>query len=117
MKRLLSIVLSMLTVISLCSCSGRELADVTTVVNDDYAAIVWEGRTYVPYCAVSKSDCGVQIGIVDGDKDDRVYEYKGYPADQWIVNSLVVDGGAMLYREITVTDISEGLESEYKWNR
>lgn len=117
MKRLLSIVLSIFVIAALCSCSGRELADMTTVVNDDYAAIVWEDKTYVPYCAVSKSDRGEQIGIVDGDKDDRVYEYKGYPADEWIINSLVMDGGAMLCREITVTDIPEGLESEYEWNR
>ncbi len=115
MKRLLSIILSIFAIAALCSCSGRELADMTTVVNVRYAAIVWEDRTYVPYCAIPKRDCGEQIGIVDGDKDNRVYEYKGYSADEWIINSYGMDS-AMLLKEIDVTDIPAGLESEYEWN-
>ena len=56
-----------------------------------------------------------QIGIVDGDKDDIVCEYKGYSSDEWIINYYVIDS-AMLHREIHVTDIPDGLQSEYKWN-
>lgn len=62
-----------------------------------------------------KSDCGAQIGIVDGDKEDKVYQYKEYSAEQWIINAYTMDG-AMLYREINVTEIPDGLESEYDWN-
>lgn len=90
----------------------------STEVYDDYAAIAWEGRTYVPYCAVAKTDCGKQIGIVDDDKGDKVYKYKGYPVEKWIVNiyhSGLMDS-AMLYRETGVKDIPEGLWSEYEWN-
>lgn len=54
----------------------------TTLVTDEYSAIVWDDRIYVPYCAISKSECGQQIGIVDGDKDDIVCEYKGYSSDE-----------------------------------
>lgn len=115
MKKTLSIFLIAVTIFSMCSCSKQNLADMTTSVTDDYAAIVWGEKTYVPYCAVSKTDCGEQIGIVDGDGDDRVYEYKGYSADEWIVNYYVMDS-AMLYREINVTNIPEGLQSEYEWN-
>lgn len=115
MKRTLFMLLIAIIMLSLCACAKQELADMTTEVHDDYAAIVWEDKTYVPYCAISKAECGEQIGIVDGEKDNRVYEYKDYSVDEWIINSLVMDG-AMLYREINVTNIPDGLQSEYEWN-
>ncbi len=115
MKRISSVCAIIIAVLSLCACSKRELADMTTEICPDYAAIVWEDRTYVPYCAVSRADCGEQIGIVDGDKDDRVYEYKGCSPDEWIVNAYSGDS-AMLCREVSATDIPDGLQSEYEWN-
>ena len=115
MKRILSMFLFAIMILSLCACSKKELADMTTESHEDYIAIVWENKTYVPFCAISKTDCGEQIGIVDGDKDDRVYEYKGYSTDEWIINYYVMDS-AMLLREINVTDIPDGLQSEYEWN-
>lgn len=115
MKRILSVFPIVIMTLSLCACSKQELADMTTELHDGYAAILWEDKTYVPFSAVSKTDCGEQIGIVDGDKDDRVYEYKGYFSDKWIINCYVMDS-AMLYREINVTNIPEGLKSEYGWN-
>jgi len=113
MKRLISVCL--IAVLLFSACAKRELADMTRVDNGDYAAIVWEGRTYVPYCAISKGECGAQLGIVDGDKDDRVYEYKGYSSEEWIIDAYVMDS-AMLWREMGVTDIPDGLSSEYPWN-
>lgn len=115
MKKAISIFL-IIMVFSLCACSKQELADMKTEINDDYVAILWEGKTYVPYCAISKNACGEQIGIVDGDKNDKIYEYKGYSSDEWIINSFVTDGSAMLLRELNVTAIPDGLESEYEWN-
>ncbi len=115
MKKILSMFLLAIMILFLCACSKQELADMTTEIHDDYAAIVWEDKTYVPYCAISKADCGEQIGIVDGDKDNRVYEYKGYSTDEWIINSYVMDS-AMLCREMNVTNIPDGLQSEYEWN-
>ncbi|MCM1242879.1 MAG: hypothetical protein NC314_08565, partial [Roseburia sp.] len=55
---------------------------------------------------------------VDDDEDNRVYEYKGYSSDEWIVNSYVsgLMDGSMLYKEINVSNIPDGLESEYEWN-
>lgn len=44
-----------------------------------------------------------------------LYEYRGYSAEEWIINSYVRDS-AMLYREVDVTSIPDGLESEYQWN-
>lgn len=115
-----SICVLCLVAITLCACGKQEqeLANMTTKVNDDYVSIIWEEKTYVPYCAISKKDCGEQIGIVDDDEDNRVYEYKGYSSDEWIVNSYIsgLMDGSMLYKEINVSNIPDGLESEYEWN-
>lgn len=67
MKRIISMLLISVMLVSLCACSKQEMADMTTQVHEDYSAIVWEDKVYVPYCAVSKAACGKQIGIVDGD--------------------------------------------------
>lgn len=77
-------------------------------------AVVCEDRVYVPFCVVSKSGCGEQIGYVDGDEDDRISEYKGYPAEEWLVSWIQTDGGAMLMKEESVTEIPDGLEAEYQ---
>lgn len=107
----------------LCACtqqvSEENFIDMTSGTGDGYATIEWGKNTYVPYCTISKNDCGNQIGIVDGDKDDRVYEYNGYSTNEWII-SMYVSGlmdSAMLYKEINVTDIPAGLQSEYEWNQ
>ena len=76
-------------------------------------SVIWEDKTYVPFCVVSKKDCGKQIGYVDGDKDNRISEYKGYSSDEWLVSWIPTDSGAMLLKEQNVIDIPNGLESEY----
>ena len=76
-------------------------------------AVIWEDRTYMPFCVVSKNDCGEQIGYVDGDVDNRISEYKGYASEEWLVSWLPMDGGAILLKEQSVVDIPEGLEAEY----
>ena len=104
--------------LGLSACSKQNLADMATGSGDGYATIIWEDRTYVPYSAFKNSACGKQIGIVDGDTKNCVYEYKGYSSEEWIINiykSGEMDS-AMLYREINVTDIPSGLESDYEWN-
>lgn len=120
-KRIICGLLSTLMLMIMFSACGqkRELAQMTAVENDDYVAIVWEDRTYVPYCVVNNADRGEQIGIVDGDENDQVYEYKGYSTEEWLISfyhSGEMDG-SMLMREKNVADIPEGLESEYKWNQ
>lgn len=101
----------------LCACGRFDaLPSVETVEREGYVAIVWEDRTYVPFCVVSKSDCGKMIGCVNGDTEDIVSEYKDLPPEEWIANYLTMDGGAILFKEEQVTVIPDGLESEYKWN-
>ncbi len=91
-----------------------KLVDMGTIEIDGAQAVVWEDRTYVPFCVVSKSDCGAQIGFLNGDTDDRISAYQEYPTNQWLVSWLPMDGGAILLKEITVTQIPEGLEDEYQ---
>ena len=95
-----------------------DLIDMSSRIVDtgvtEVRAVVWEDRVYVPFCVVSKSDCGDQIGYVNGDEDDRVSEYKGYPVEEWLVSWIPTDGGAMLMKEESVTEIPDGLEAEYQ---
>lgn len=91
----------------------QDMAEMESVILDSGRGIVWEDRTYELFCVVSKRDCGKQIGYVDGDTDDRVSEYKDHAVEEWIINWIPTDGGAMLLKEQSVDDIPEGLEREY----
>jgi hypothetical protein len=121
MKKVLLVFLTVSMILSICACSKQEVADManlTTEDKDGYVAITWDERTYVPYTAISKKDCGKQIGIIDNDENDKVYEYKDYSSEMWIAE-MYISGemdAPMLFREVDVTDIPEGLESEYEWN-
>ena len=81
MKKVLSCLLfSCSLLLSLSACGERQdLVDMESVIIDDIGrGVIWESRTYAPFCVVSKSDCGKQIGYVDCDTTDRISEYKGY---------------------------------------
>lgn len=86
--------------------------------NKEYVSILWEDRIYVPFCAVDNADKRNQIGIVNGDKNDQVFEYKDYSPDDWLI-SFYKSGemdGSMLMKEINVTAIPDNLTSDYEWN-
>ena len=115
MKKTVAFLSFFVLMLSLTACDGqqRDLVDMTSISLEGKRAIVWEDRTYVIFCVVSKNDRGEQIGYVDGDTDDRISEYKGYPPEEWLVSWLPMDGGAMLLKEQSVVDIPDGLEPEY----
>ena len=115
MKKMIAFASLVMLMLSLTACGGqqRDLVDMESTSADGKWAIVWEDRTYVIFCVVSKKDCGEQIGYVDGDTDNRISEYKGYPPEEWLVSWLPMDGGAMLLKEQSVVDIPDGLEAEY----
>ena len=114
MKRLLTLGLALL-LIGLAACAGqpRDLVNMRSVIADGKRCVIWENRTYVPFCVVSKNDRREQIGFVDGDTDDRISAYKDYPPEEWLVSWLPMDGGAMLLKEQGVVVIPDGLEEEY----
>jgi len=97
----------------------EHLEDMTYYKTEEYQAIVWNNRTYVPFCAIENSKRGKWIGIIDSDENNRVYEYKEYSTNEWLIllNKVGVDGESILFKEKNVTDIPEGLQSEYEWNR
>lgn len=108
----------LMIMLSACSQTNNKLENMTTENNDNYVSIVWEGRTYVPFCGINNNEKGKQIGIVNGDKKDQVYEYKEHSTDDWII-SFYKSGemdSSMLMKEINVTEIPNNLESEYEWN-
>ena len=85
--------------------------------NGEYRYIIYEGREYVPYCAISPKDRKQYLGYVDNNEQGEVYTYKDYSKDEWLIeylNSIMSD--CMLYKEKNVTDIPNGLSSEYDWN-
>ena len=80
MKRVHWLLPIMTVCLMLSACGGqqRDLVDMkSATLDNDTVGVAWEGRIYVPFCVVSKKDCGEQIGYVDEDKNDRISEYKG----------------------------------------
>lgn len=116
MRRFLVLTAAMLLFACSCiGCSRRELADMISQPTSSCQTILWEGRTYVPYTAFDRAQCGEQIGIVDGDVAEKVYSWKGHPTEEWIITGLDHDG-VMLMRETSVLEAPDGITSEYFWN-
>lgn len=85
---------------------------------DGYVGISYEGRRYVPFCAISNSARGELLGYVGDDPKDQIYTWKGYSPEEWIISfyhSGLMDT-SMLMRETHVTDIPSQVTSEYSWN-
>ena len=92
------------------------LADMERVDRGDYAAILWEGREYVPWSPGSGGR-GEQIGYINGDQKDKVFAFRGMPVEAWIIDTHE-DRPAILYREQSVVDIPTELgKSPYPWNQ
>lgn len=120
MKRITVIGILVCLIITLSSCgkNKKDLEDMSTLDTGEYQAIVWKDKTYVPYCVISNSERAEQIGIVNGDKNNQIYQYSGRPVEEWIISfyhSGEMDS-SMLMRELSVTKIPEGIQSEYDWN-
>ena len=115
MKKTAALISLFVLLLSLAACAGQQcdLVDMRSISVDGKMGIVWEDRTYVIFCVVSKNDRGEQIGYVDGDTDNRISEYKGYLPEEWLVSWIPMDGGAILLKEQGVEDIPDGLEAEY----
>ena len=108
----------LMIMLSACGQKNNKLENMTRQSNDDYVSIIWEDRVYVPFGGISNSEQGAQICIVNGDKNDQVYEYKGHSTDDWII-SFYKSGemdSSMLMKEINTTEIPEDLQSDYEWN-
>ena len=120
MKKLIYFIsiFSMSIMLSACSDNNKQLENMSTKETNDYVSIIWEDRTYVPFCVIDNNKRGRKIGIVNKDKNDQVYEFKGYSTDDWII-SFYKSGemdNSMLMKEVNVKQIPDNLESDYEWN-
>lgn len=120
MKKFICFMSLCLMSIVLCSCGKNSvpLENFSSNTTEDYAAVTLNDKTYVPFCVVDNRDRGHQIGIVDGDELDQIYQYKDFNSEDWII-SFYKSGemdNSMLMREQNVTDIPDGLQSDYEWN-
>ena len=68
-----------------------------------YCIVCLCGFIFIMLCACGKHINLIDMSTAEGD-------------EECIANYLTVDGGAILFREINVTDIPDGPESEYEWN-
>ena len=68
---------------------SQPLENMSSMENEDYMAITWNDKIYVPFCAVEKSFRGKQIGIVDNDKNNQVYEEIFKTIEQYCPHALV----------------------------
>lgn len=93
------------------------IAGLESEAADPYAAIVWDERFCVPFSPISVFVCGRQIGIADGDDQEKVFEFKGHSMDEWIVNAHSSHNGGMLYREIHIQNVPLDLTSAYDWKK
>lgn len=86
---------------------------------DDYAYIIWEEKKYVPYCSSESDQIGDCLGYYEED-GEKIYvcELKGQSSDKWLIDTLNLENcnEGMIYKQENVTEIPEGLSSEYAWN-
>ena len=85
------------------------------------AYLAFGEQYFVPYCPAEAEYIGDCIGYCEipgdaGSAGSRSYicDLQGYAPEEWIV--LADAGESMIYREIRVQDIPQGLTSEYDWN-
>ncbi len=114
-KKIGIVAATVLAAFSLAACQQPKVADhllnMTYEEKEDAVAIAYGGRTYFPYGTVDKIDLSTQIGVIDKDQNDCVYEYKDYLDEDWIAemyHSGEMDN-PMLYKEESVTVIPDEL--------
>lgn len=107
----------------LSACSKNNVDDkiiFETGTTDEYMYIIWEDKTYVPFCGgILKSQMGSLLGHIKNNEEDKIYELKGYSSSEWLVSFLdtKIMSSSMLFKEINVENIPDNLESDYEWNK
>lgn len=111
MKKKLSLGLTVLiSALFLVSCTTKTYEDYQGFQN---GSVLQRGKLTYTFHGPLPDDSlrGKQIGIVDGDKKDKVYELKGFSADEWIIEYYdVVMSVYTVYKADTVTEIPDVLK-------
>ena len=120
MRKQLLLIVSILLLFVACGHEKKpdNLLGYSSGTTDDYVYVTIDDKTFIPFAAVSNSAQGDWIGIVDGDEKDRIYEYKDYSPDEWII-SFYKSGEmdiSLLMKEQNVTEYPKGVYSDYLWN-
>ena len=82
---------------------------------ENYKYIIYKDKRYAPYSAISSTERGSYLGYVGDNKTDEIYTFKQYSKEEWLI--FYSNGESMLFKERNVTNIPEGLTSEYEWNK
>lgn len=73
--------------------------------------IKWGDTVYTFWGAVDTDLIEKQIGIIDNDKDEKVFSVKGYSTDEWLIHHLdVIMSTYDLYKAEDVTEIPKEFE-------
>ena len=67
---------------------------------------------YMPYGPTENSARGKYLGHMEDNPNDKIYTYKEYPREEWLVSFLYTGlmDNSMLYREMSVYQTPEELE-------
>ncbi|SCZ80824.1 hypothetical protein [Pseudobutyrivibrio xylanivorans] len=121
MKKFKTLVLFATLGICLAACeknTNDDLLSYTTSEAEGFQTLQIDDKVFVPFTLVTPADCGNQIGIAGNDSKDKIYEYKDFSSNEWIIE--YYESGEMdvpmLYREQNVDDIPDGISSDYEWN-
>ena len=99
------------------SCAGGRMEDMTSFgdgIGFQGNKLQWGNITYTDFGGITDMALlGKQIGIVDGNKENRVFEVKGQDNNKWLINCPTDEmGWYELYKADDVTDIPSDLA---KW--
>lgn len=84
-------------------------------LTENYAYIIYDGKEYVPYSAISPTNKGKYLGYIKDNETEKIYQFKDYSQEEWLISYSM--GESMLYKEKNTTNIPKGLSSEYEWNK
>ena len=115
LKRICSLLALLAVLLSAASCGQpATLENMEYVKHEDgsYGSqIKWGDTVYTFWGAADTEFIDKQIGIIDNDKDEKVYSVKGYSTDEWLINHLdVIMSTYELYKAESVTDIPQDFE-------
>lgn len=108
-KRIGYSVFALFMVVLLSSCSFKEYESMSTISDSETAVIARCDVIYQFHGFVNGDElAGKQIGVLDGDKNHKVYRVKGFSDADWLISELDVlmeRGIFSLYRAEHVDEI------------
>lgn len=109
------LIFCMLAAVLLTACEPKAAEELLDFQSDTERNVIICGDTeYLFYGFPKKSDRTEQIGTLDGDEKDKIYSFRGYPAEEFVIE--YYESGLMdnpsLYRADGCEEEPEGVERE-----